>query len=130
MTDKVPIREGIFQKGPDGYNLIAGKCGSCGQVFFPRIQTCLSCRHETVNELKLGKRGRLFSYTVTQMPALNFPPPFAVGFIDLTEGVRVFSQLCMVEEKPFQVGMEMELEIDVLWTQEDKSIMGYRFSPV
>jgi uncharacterized protein len=130
MTEKVPIREGIFKEGPDGGRLIAGKCDSCGEVFFPSIDSCLSCGHDTIVQTELDRKGRLFSYTIVQMPVANFSPPFAVGYVDLAEGIRIFSQLRMEKEKPFQIGMEMELEIDTLWKKEDNDIVGYRFSPV
>ncbi len=130
MTDKVPIREGIFQEGPDGSRLIAGKCDACGQVYFPRIASCIACGHETVIEVELSKKGRLYSYSMVHMHAAKFSPPYAVGYVDFVEGVRIFGQLDTIEKKPFQIGMEMDVYIGKLWQEGDKETIGYRFSPV
>ncbi len=40
------------------------------------------------------------------MPAGHFKPPYAVGYIKMPEGIRIFAPLKMVEEKPFKVGHE------------------------
>ncbi len=130
MTDKVPIREGIFQEGPDGCKLIVGKCDSCGQVFFPKETSCFACGHDTLVDMELSGKGKLYSYSVVQMPTSKFSPPYAVGYVDFVEGVRVFGQLDMIEEKPFQIGMEMAVYIGKLWQEDDKEVIGYRFSPV
>jgi uncharacterized OB-fold protein len=130
MSEQIPIKEGIFKAGLDGYRLIAGKCESCGQVFFPNIPTCLDCGHETVVETELDKVGKLYSYSVVQMPSSKFKPPYAVGYVDLAGGVRIFTQLDIKEDKPFKVGMEMALNVNTLWQEEGHDVIGYRFAPV
>jgi uncharacterized OB-fold protein len=64
------------------------------------------------------------------MKTMHFEPPYAVGYVELPEGLRIFSPLKMVADKPFRVGMNMELLIEELWQEEDKKIIGYRFKPL
>jgi len=130
MAEKVPIREGIFTESSEGVRLLASKCNSCGQVHFPGVQLCLNCISENLEVISLSQRGKLYSYTISRVPSAHFEPPYAVGFIDLAEGVRVFSPLDMVEDRPFKVGMEMEARLETLWQEGDKQVVGYRFSPV
>jgi len=130
MTDKVPIREGIFTEGPDGGALLANKCKSCGQIFFPKVQLCLTCSEEDMEEIVLSRRGKLYSYTTAHMPSTHFEPPYAIGYVDLPEGPRVFSPLKIVKDTPFQVGIEMEVVLEPLWQEEDKEVVGYKFKPV
>lgn len=120
----------MFTDGPHGKALLASKCKVCGQVFFPKTKLCMGCLHEEMDEIALSRRGKLFTFTVVHMPAANFQPPYAVGFVDLPEGVRIFSQLDLLQNKSFRVDMEMELKVDTLWQEEDKKILGYRFSAV
>ncbi len=54
----------------------------------------------------------------------------AIGYIDLLENHRVYAPLVMVEDQPFEVGMEMVAVIDKLWEGDDKEIIGYKFRPV
>jgi uncharacterized OB-fold protein len=79
MTVRIPVKEGIFTESVDGGTLLGNKCKSCGQVFFPRAQFCLSCFHETMEEVSLARRGKLYSYVISHMPSTHFEAPYAAG---------------------------------------------------
>ena len=83
-----------------------------------------------MEDVILSRRGRLYSYTIGRMASSHFQPPYAIGLIDLPEGVRVFAPLMISEDESYKVGMEMELFIDKLWKDDDKQIVGYKFKPV
>lgn len=127
---KVPIREDTFIEDSEGGKLLASKCKSCGQIFFPKVQICLSCFNEDMEKITLSRRGKLYSYTVAHMRSSNFEAPHPMGYVDLSESVRVFAPLKMVKDKPLKIGMEMEVVIEKLWVQGDKEVMGYKFKPV
>ena len=59
----------------------------------------------------MSRRGKLYSYTIGRMASTHFQPPYAVGLIDLPEGVRVFAPLMMTEDESYTIGMEMEVVI-------------------
>lgn len=130
MTEMIPIKEGVFIERPEGVILLANRCKSCKQVFFPKAVSCLSCFNEDMEELKLSRKGKLYSYSIGHMPSSHFQPPYAIGYVDMPEGVRIFTPLKMVEGKPFKVGMEMEATIEKLWQEGEKEIIGYKFKPV
>lgn len=130
MADVVPVREGIFIEDADGGRLLGNKCKSCGQFFFPKARFCFTCFNKDMEEAVLSRHGRLYSYTIAHMPSTHFQPPYAIGFVDLPEGVRVFAPLKMMEDKPFKVGMNMEVVIEKLWQEDDKQVVGYKFKPV
>lgn len=126
---KVPIKEGIFMgEGAEGI-LLANRCEKCSQVFFPKAEVCLSCFHEQLEDVHLSREGTLYSYTTARMPSSHFTPPFSVGFVDMPEGVRVFSPLKEVENRAFKVGMRVKLVIEKLWEEGDKEVVGYKFVP-
>lgn len=129
MSDRTPIRNGLFKEGPNGGTLLGSKCKTCGQVFFPPAGLCLECGHEELAEVELGRRGTLYSYTIGHMPSFHFMPPYALGLIDLPEGVRVFAPLVMPEDASFEIGMGMDLIIEKLWDADDKEVIGYKFKP-
>lgn len=130
MAEKVPLKEDLFREDPSGGNLLGNRCDSCGKIFFPKAQICFECGHEELAEVQLSRRGILYSYTIGHMPSRHFTPPYAVGYVDLPEDVRVFAPLVTTEQTPFSVGMEMEVVIEKLWEEGDKEIIGYRFKPV
>ena len=131
MSESVPVRKDLFIEGSDGWRLIGNKCKSCGQIFFPKTEMmCLNCGHEELEEMQLSPKGKLYSYTISGVPAQHYKPPYAIGYVVLDDKVRVFSQLEEVKDKPFAVDMEMELVIDKLWEAGEKEIIGYKFKPV
>jgi len=83
-----------------------------------------------MEEVVLSRLGKLYSFTIGRMASTHFQPPYAVGLVDLPEGVRVFAPLKMTEDKPFKVGMDMEVVIEELWQENDKQVVGYKFKPV
>jgi uncharacterized OB-fold protein len=114
----------------EGGILLANKCKSCGQVFFPKVSFCLTCLNEDMNEVKLSRIGKLYTYTIGHMPSTHFQPPHAIGYIDMPEGIRIFAPLAMTESKPFKIGMDMEVVIEKLWQEGDNEVIGYRFKPI
>jgi uncharacterized OB-fold protein len=130
MAEKIPVREGTFMESPDGGILLANRCKSCGQIFFPKALFCFTCLTEDMEEVKLSRRGKLYSYTIGHMPSLHFQPPYAIGYIEMPEGVKVFAPLKMMEDRPLKIGMEMEVFIDTLWQQGDNEVIGYKFRAV
>jgi uncharacterized OB-fold protein len=130
MANRVPIREGVFREDAGGGTLIGNKCASCGQVYFTKANFCFSCFGKSMEEVALSRRGKLYSYTCCRMTVSHFKPPFFVGLVDLPEGVRVFAPLIVVEDKPFRVGMDMEVVIEELWQENDKQVIGYKYKPV
>ncbi len=71
MANTVPISEGAFVLDAEGGLLLANKCKSCGQVFFPKAVFCLTCLNEDMQELKLSRKGKLYSYTIGHMPSTH-----------------------------------------------------------
>jgi uncharacterized OB-fold protein len=102
MTTKVPFREGLFEKVAGEWTLVGCRCKQCGKIY---------------------------SFTIVHMPSEHFEPPYAVGWIELAEGIRIFSQIRGWQEQPLKIGMDMELSVEKLWDEEDKEITGYIFRP-
>ena len=130
MVEKIPIREGAFREDDAGAVLLANKCKDCGQIFFPKTLFCLSCTHKELEDIELSRKGILYSYSIGHMPSSHFSPPYAIGYIDLPENHRVYAPLVIVENQPFEVGMEMIVTIDKLWEEDGKEVIGYKYRPV
>ena len=126
---RVPIREGYLVEGKDGNHLQATKCTSCGQVYFPPQHMCLECYGNDMENIELSGKGSMYSYTVVQMPVPHYKPPFALAWVELPEGVRVFTQLKGWENVPLKVGMDVNMVVDTLWEDEEEEVYGYKFEP-
>jgi len=89
--------------------LYGGKCPKCGVVQFPKHRVCIECAHPGgLDEMKLARRGRLFTFTNDYLHESPDPPtPHAV--VDLDGGGRLYCQLTDCE--PEQVAIDMPLEL-------------------
>jgi len=131
----VPFKEGLFtwplNPGEQPY-LLANKCPSCGKIFFPKAAICPDCLKEgSLAEVKLSPRGKLYTFTVVRVASPGFKVPYAFGYIDLPENVRVCSQIAAADplENNLRLGMDMELSIGPIREEAGKPIIGYIFHP-
>lgn len=127
---KVALQPGLFEETEAGPALLASRCRTCGQLLFPARPTCLNCTGTDVEPVRLSRDGTLYTYTTVSLPSEHFPPPYAIGWVELPEGVRVFSQLRGWEERPLKTGMAMRLFLETLWQEDDREVTGYVFRPV
>ena len=80
-----------------GRSLTGSRCRDCGTVAFPAARGCQSCGHRSMVDQQLSSRGTVWGFTVQRF-APKSPPyvvpaggfvPFAVGYVELPEGVKV-----------------------------------------
>lgn len=127
--ERVPFRKGLFGVENDTAFLIGNKCPACGQIYFPSKPFCLECFRESLQPIRLGAEGTLYSYTVAHMASAHSIPPYTAGWIDLDEGIRIFAPIKVDDGQELDIGMKMELTIDELWQEGGTSVTGYRYSP-
>lgn len=130
----IPIREGLFRSpselGERPY-LFGSRCKKCAQICFPPRKVCSKCFSGEIEHVPLSTKGKLYSYTIIQYPPPGIVAPYAIGYIDLPEGVRVFSILTDWDQKSLKLGMDVELTFGKF--KEDKEgneILTYKFRPV
>jgi uncharacterized protein len=88
-----------------GRSLTGSRCRDCGTVAFPPTRGCQSCGRQSMAALELSRRGAVWGFTVQRF-APKSPPyvvpeggfvPFAVGYVELPEGVKVEAVLDCTE---------------------------------
>lgn len=113
--------------------LLGSRCKKCGAIFYPKKLACLRCLVEETLELwPLSKRGRLYSYTISEIAPPGFAAPYAFGYIDLPEKVRVFGRIKCPALRPesLKPGMELEIELEMAEGEGGQKFKGYFFKPV
>ena len=143
MTKKrIPAVEGWFTLDAARPALLGTRCKACGTVFFPREETfCRSplCQGTAFEEVELSRRGRLWSYTnnAYQPPAPFVPltdpyQPFAIAAVELErERMVVLGQVVAgVGVADLEVGMEMELVLDTLYSDDANDYVVWKWRPV
>ena len=137
---RVPIKEGFLTTPLSDLRqarLQGSRCRSCGEVFLGIQPGCQSCGGAGMETVVLSNKGKLYSYTILR----NRPPgnymgpdpfvPFAVGLIELPEGIRVLAPLTHCNLDRLQVGADVDLALDRLYEDEEGSeVIAFSFRPV
>src|SRR3990172_8390540 len=137
-TKPVPVIEGLFAETAEGPRLLGCRCVTCGTLYFPRTAACRNpdCAESKLEAAGFGPRRPLYSCAVQ-----NFPPPpparydepfvpYAVGLVDLAEGLRVLARISTDDVGALRIGSEMELVLEPLCREGDgREIITWKFRP-
>jgi uncharacterized OB-fold protein len=100
-----------FREIPQRYRLEAGKCKKCGTAYFPPRLVCSECKSIEFTKVNLSSEGKLLTYTIVRVGSDKFSQqsPFAVGIVELKDGVRLTAQLADVEFDKLKIGQKVKL---------------------
>lgn len=100
-----------FWEGVADHQLLIQRCTGCGTLRFPWLPGCGGCGSPEWDTVAASGAGTVFSYVVMHHPPFPaFDPPYAVGLIELAEGVRIVSNITGVPYDEVRIGMPVELE--------------------
>lgn len=121
----------------DTVELIGARCGTCGETHFPPQVSCRRCGGADLTELRLARRGVLWSWTIQRYPPPS-PPyrprgeefvPFALGYVELPGEVIVETLLDVTDFDQLRIGMPMRLTA-IEEPTADGQAMTFAFAPV
>ena len=131
-----PIEDGYFtipEEPGEAPRLLGSRCQACGEHFFPRRVVCARCLAEGCEDVLLGPRGHIYTWTYVHVPLFAKKDrrvgSYGVAQVDLPEGPRVQSIL-VGERGDFEVGMALETDLEVLRIDGDDEVVIYRFRPL
>ena len=140
MTTNEPtaVAEGLFAQTPNGPRLLGSRCQSCEAPYFPRSPACHNpdCNESRMQDSEFGPQGTLWSCAIQ-----NYPPPpparydepyvpYAIGVIDLDEGLRVVARMSVDDPASLQLGSRVELTIEPLYRDEQgRDVVSWKFKP-
>ncbi|MFB6671993.1 bifunctional MaoC family dehydratase N-terminal/OB-fold nucleic acid binding domain-containing protein [Streptomyces sp. NPDC056390] len=100
-----------FWEGVREHRLLIQRCEACGTLRFPWLPGCGTCASQDWGTVEASGEGTVFSYVVMHHPSFPaFDPPYAVGLIELAEGVRIISNVVGVPYDKVRIGMPVRLE--------------------
>jgi uncharacterized OB-fold protein len=88
------------------------ECTDCGMKVFPVTDVCPGCLSSNVRALPLGSEGRLYSYTMVHVAPPGWRTPYVVGYVDLSEGVRLFGKV--KTDRPDALAIDMPVGVTVV----------------
>jgi uncharacterized OB-fold protein len=103
-----------FWAGVRDHRFLIQRCAACDTLRFPWLPGCNACGSAQWDTVDAGGEGTVFSYVVMHHPRFPaFSPPYAVGLVELAEGVRVISDVVGVPYDKVRIGMPVALEFQV-----------------
>jgi uncharacterized OB-fold protein len=129
-----PMKAGVLKVGQgEGEGVLLGiRCRGCGDAFHPVRATCASCFSEDVEEVDLGTKGRILTYTVShvQMPGSPVAPPFVTAVVEMPGAVRLLSLITDIDPNRVEIGQEVNLYFFKAGEDEDgTAVTAYAFKP-
>ncbi|QIY96973.1 bifunctional MaoC family dehydratase N-terminal/OB-fold nucleic acid binding domain-containing protein [Streptomyces sp. S1D4-11] len=102
-----------FWEGVGRHQLLIQRCGGCGTLRFPWLPGCGACGSPEWDTVGASGDGTVYSYVVMHHPPFPaFDPPYAVGLIELAEGVRIVSNVIGVPYDKVRIGMPVRLRFE------------------
>ncbi|MFI9611018.1 bifunctional MaoC family dehydratase N-terminal/OB-fold nucleic acid binding domain-containing protein [Streptomyces sp. NPDC052023] len=100
-----------FWEGVQRHELLIQRCAGCQALRFPWLPGCDRCGGLDWDTVRAAGNGTVHSYVVMHHPPFPaFEPPYAVGLIELAEGVRIVSNVVGVPYDKVRIGMPVRLE--------------------
>ena len=107
--------------------LIGGRCAKCGALSFPRAAVCTECMSEEIEKTELAGTGRVYSYSMVHQAPKGWSVPYALGYVDLTDKVRVLAHID-VPESALAIDMPVRLSVGRVGTgPAGEPLMSYTF---
>jgi hypothetical protein len=138
-TERIPVADGLFAETAEGPRLLGSRCAGCKTPYFPKAAVCHNpdCGGGRMEDAAFGPRGTLWSCAIQDYP----PPapvrydqpytPYAMGVVDLADGLRVLGRMAVDDPRRLGVGMQVELVLDVLCHDErGREVITWKFRPV
>jgi uncharacterized OB-fold protein len=119
---------GLGGEDDKGAYLQGGKCANCSHVVLGMRTLCPKCWAENaLVATPVGRTGHLYTRTTIHAMPSGFDQPYAVGYVDLPEGVRVFAHLESGDGSP-EIGDAVELTFAPLRkNKEGRAGVGPRY---
>jgi uncharacterized protein len=112
MSTHEPFTIEQFYKFLSQGKLMAGKCQNCGKIHLPPRPLCDNCYSQKFEWLEVSGKGKLLTYTVIHVAPQQFQnlTPYAVGIIELENGLKIPGMIQGTEQDKLKVGMELTLD--------------------
>lgn len=118
---------------PQRYRYEAARCRKCGKVFFPPRLVCNECRSRQFSRVTLPQTGTLETFTIIRVAPTGFgdEAPYAVGVIQLAEGLKVTAQVVDCDPETLTIGQKLRLEFRKVQEGGESGVLyyGYKFVP-
>jgi 3-hydroxy-3-methylglutaryl CoA synthase len=116
-----------YRSADQVYGFVAGKCGSCGQIQFPQLSYCVSCKAPAsgFDPVPLAEQAaKVLTYTADSL-MYHPAPPLYIGFAQFENGARLLMEFVDVTAASFDVGMPLKMRFRIKETDTTRGYSRY-----
>ena len=112
MSAQTPFTIEQFYKFMQQEKLMAGKCLRCGKIHLPPRPLCDNCFSQEFEWVEAPEKGKLLTYTIIHIAPTQFQAlaPYAVGIIELENGLRIPGMIQGAPQDQLKVGMAVTID--------------------
>ncbi|MBU0637821.1 MAG: Zn-ribbon domain-containing OB-fold protein [Planctomycetes bacterium] len=116
-----------WRESPQRYRLEANKCKKSGKIFYPPRLICDECGGREFEKVTLPFTGKLVTYTVIRTPPSEFSDlaPYALGIVELDNGVRTHCQIADCDFDQLKVGLPVKMEFRRIQEDGEAGMIHY-----
>ena len=122
--------ESVRNESDGSVRLVGGRCDDCGTLFFPSAHVCPECMSEAVAAADLANDGTLYSWSVVHVAPRGWNTPYIAGYVDLSDGIRVFAHVTGTDASLLEMDMAVSLTTAILGDDDGVPVESYAFTPV
>jgi len=129
----MPTPSRYWREIPQRYRLEGNECPNCKMKFFPPRLICPDCKNRNLRKTRIAETGKILTYTIIRVPPHQYADqaPYAVGVVELDDGVRLTAQIVDIEFDDLRVGQRVKIEFRKIYDEGESGIIcyGYKFVP-
>jgi len=129
----IPVPDEVsktFWQGCQRQQLLLQKCRDCGRFqFYPR-SLCINCMSQSLEWVRSSGKGTVHTFTVIQqnvMPGFAQEVPYVFAIVELTEGVRLTTNIVGCAPAKVYIGMPVVVVFEPI--SPEISLPKFRPSP-
>jgi len=114
MSEQTPFTIEQFYKYISQGKLMGGKCRKCGKIHLPPRPLCDKCFSKEFEWTEISPKGKLLTYTIIHVapPQFQQMAPYAVGIIQLQNGLKIPGMIRDVDTEQIKIGMELQIAFE------------------
>ena len=111
MSEEAPFTIEQFYKYVEQGKLMGGRCKKCGTTYLPPRPLCTKCFSKDFEWVEISPKGKLLTYTIIHVAPVQFQSmaPYAVGIVQLENGLKIPGMIRDVEHEKIEIGMELQV---------------------
>jgi uncharacterized protein len=120
MSTMEPFTIEQFYKFLRQEKLMAGRCLKCGKIHLPPRPLCDNCFSQEFEWINVFGKGKLVAFSVISIAPQQFQEltPYAVGIVQLENGLKLPGMIQGLTLEQLKIGMELTLDFGTCSTPQ------------